>query len=234
MHNKNILHRDIKTQNMFLSRNDVIKLGDFGISKMLGTQNKMAQTMLGTPYFMSPEVCKGKEYGQKSDIWAIGCAIYEMANLKPPFEHANMTTMFEMISTQDYEPLGPGVSIEVKMLIHEMLQKEASQRPSIFEIANKQCIKEKIIKFVQENDCKESVESYFNLNMDNKNKVPAISPAPQIASPIINGNNSKNINPIKKDDEIKEKEIRFEEEKTTVRSKPITTQATQFTFPMDK
>jgi NIMA (never in mitosis gene a)-related kinase len=59
MHSKNILHRDIKTQNMFLTKDDVIKLGDFGIAKALGTQVDFAKTFLGTPYFMSPEVCKG-------------------------------------------------------------------------------------------------------------------------------------------------------------------------------
>jgi NIMA (never in mitosis gene a)-related kinase len=59
MHSKNILHRDIKTQNIFLTKDDVIKLGDFGIAKALGTHVDFAKTFLGTPYFMSPEVCKG-------------------------------------------------------------------------------------------------------------------------------------------------------------------------------
>ncbi len=87
MHSKNILHRDIKTQNMFLTKDDVIKLGDFGIAKALGTQVDFAKTFLGTPYFMSPEVCKGNQYGQKADIWAIGCVLYELVTFKRPFNH---------------------------------------------------------------------------------------------------------------------------------------------------
>lgn len=112
-------------------------------------------------------MCNGKEYGQKSDIWAIGCAIYEMATLRRPFNHESLSGMFEMIINKDYEPLPPETSTEVKMLIHEMLQKDYTQRPSIFEIANKQCIREKITKFVIETDCKESVEGYFNINVEN-------------------------------------------------------------------
>lgn len=63
MHSKNILHRDIKTQNMFLTSENIVKLGDFGIAKELGTNANMTKTLVGTPYFMSPEVCKGEPYG---------------------------------------------------------------------------------------------------------------------------------------------------------------------------
>ena len=105
-----------------------------------------------------------------------------MATLKRPFNHESLSGMFEMIINKDYDPLPPESSMEVKMLIHEMLQKDYTQRPSIFEIANKQCIREKITKFVMENDCKESVEAYFNVDgskkENNTSKNSLSSPAP--------------------------------------------------------
>ena len=113
-------------------------------------------------------MCNGKEYGQKSDIWAIGIVIYEMATLRYPFNHESLSAMFDIISNKDYEAVPAETSTEVKMLIHEMLQKDPTQRPTIFEIAKKQCIRDKINKFVAENDCKESVESYFNVDLSKK------------------------------------------------------------------
>lgn len=72
MHSKNILHRDLKSQNLFLISDGTIKIGDFGISKELPSIDSLARTSCGTPYFMPPEVCKGEPYGEKIDIWAIG------------------------------------------------------------------------------------------------------------------------------------------------------------------
>lgn len=80
------MHRDLKPGNLFIDSNKNIKLGDFGLSKALGEMSVMASTNVGTPYYMAPEVWEGHMYDCKSDIWSAGCLIYELANLRPPFE----------------------------------------------------------------------------------------------------------------------------------------------------
>lgn len=87
VHSCNVLHRDIKCGNILLSgpENRVAKLSDFGISKILNEQERAA-TAVGTPSYMSPEVCKGKPYDTKSDVWALGCVLYEMCCLHRPFD----------------------------------------------------------------------------------------------------------------------------------------------------
>jgi NIMA (never in mitosis gene a)-related kinase len=82
VHRKKILHRDIKSSNIFLRSNGSVKLGDFGISKILEHTVDAAVTFVGTPYYMSPEVCENKPFTFKSDVWALGCVLYEMCTLK--------------------------------------------------------------------------------------------------------------------------------------------------------
>jgi serine/threonine protein kinase len=77
LHERKILHRDLKTQNIFI-KNGQISLGDFGIAKVLDHTRDFANTCIGTPYYMSPELFKNKPYSYKSDVWALGCVIYEM------------------------------------------------------------------------------------------------------------------------------------------------------------
>lgn len=80
-----ILHRDLKPGNIFLDGGNNVKLGDFGLSRVLSKESVYATTNVGTPYYMSPEQINEQKYNDKSDIWALGCIIFEMAALKPPF-----------------------------------------------------------------------------------------------------------------------------------------------------
>ena len=81
MHLKNIIHRDIKPENIFIGEDDIFKLGDFGIAK----QGNVGTTFAGTPLYMAPDVWLRNSYSLKADIWSLGCTIYEMVALKPPF-----------------------------------------------------------------------------------------------------------------------------------------------------
>ena len=86
LHSNKILHRDIKTINMFLTKDDKIKIGDLGVAKTLNQTYNMAYTVVGTPYYLSPELCEEKPYNHKSDIWSLGCVLYELCTLRHPFE----------------------------------------------------------------------------------------------------------------------------------------------------
>lgn len=89
-HDRKIMHRDLKTQNIFMMKNGIVKLGDFGIAKVLSSTVEQAVTIVGTPYYLSPEIIQNKPYNFKSDIWSLGVLLYEMCALKPPFNGSNI------------------------------------------------------------------------------------------------------------------------------------------------
>ncbi|KAH8278577.1 hypothetical protein KR018_005440 [Drosophila ironensis] len=133
MHSENILHRDLKTANVFLNRRGIVKIGDFGISKIMNTKIH-AQTVLGTPYYFSPEMCEGKEYDNKSDIWALGCILGEMCCLKKTFAASNLSELVTKIMAGNYTPVPSGYTSGLRSLMSNLLQVEASRRPTATEV----------------------------------------------------------------------------------------------------
>ncbi|KAM5181160.1 serine/threonine-protein kinase Nek8 [Mantella aurantiaca] len=134
VHNKLILHRDLKTQNILLDKHQmIVKIGDFGISKILSSKSK-AYTVVGTPCYISPELCEGKPYNQKSDIWALGCVLYELASLKRAFEAPNLPALVLKIMSGTFAPISDRYSPELRQLILSMLNLDPSKRPQLNEI----------------------------------------------------------------------------------------------------
>ena len=86
IHSKKVLHRDLKTSNILLTKENTVKIGDFGISKPLDYTEQLADTPLGTPFYLSPEVVLGQKYDYKSDMWMLGCILFELLTLRKPFE----------------------------------------------------------------------------------------------------------------------------------------------------
>ncbi len=92
-HDRKILHRDIKAENVFLTRKGLCKLGDFGISKVLSGTRSRAKSIVGTPYYLSPEILNENPYNMKTDIWALGVLLYELTALRRPFIAKDLVTM---------------------------------------------------------------------------------------------------------------------------------------------
>ncbi|CAK80352.1 unnamed protein product (macronuclear) [Paramecium tetraurelia] len=133
LHKNKVLHRDIKSMNIFLSK-DQVRIGDLGVAKLLNDQNNFANTMVGTPYYLSPEMCEEKPYNEKSDIWALGCVIYELCTFKHPFEANSQGALVLKIIRGRYEPIGQMYSQALAQLIDQCLQKDYRQRPDAFQL----------------------------------------------------------------------------------------------------
>lgn len=128
LHDKQILHRDIKSANVFLCTDGSAKLGDLNVSKV--AKRGLGYTQTGTPYYASPEVWKDQPYDNKSDIWSLGCVLYEMICLKPPFRAENMDGLYEKVVKGKFSKIPDRFSKDLWEIVKMMLNVSADQRPS--------------------------------------------------------------------------------------------------------
>ncbi|XP_069495958.1 serine/threonine-protein kinase Nek5 [Ambystoma mexicanum] len=147
MHDRKVLHRDIKAQNIFLSNNGLLaKLGDFGIARVLNNTMELARTCVGTPYYLSPEICENRPYNNKTDIWSLGCVLYEMCTLKHPFEGNGLRQLVLKICRGHFIPVSSKYSYDLRMLISQLFKISPRDRPSINSILNKPFLEKRITK----------------------------------------------------------------------------------------
>ena len=132
-HERKVLHRDVKPQNVFLMRSGAVRLGDFGISKTLGSTMSLALTTVGTPLYLAPEVCQGEPYNAKGDAWAVGAVLHELCTLRPPFNANNMPQLMMAICRQE-PPSLPAAYARAAPLVARLLVKDALDRPSVSEV----------------------------------------------------------------------------------------------------
>ena len=170
LHNYNIIHRDLKTANILLSDNGSVWLADFGVSKIL--ENKISSfTMIGTPYYVSPEMFSDKNYDKKIDIWALGCILYELATLNVPFKANDMKSLKnKILSGRYYEESLYNYSLDLKNMIRYLLEKNNKIRPSINEVINSRIFKRKEHEYNLSNKSKFS--NSINIRFHDDLKIP--------------------------------------------------------------
>lgn len=132
LHELNIMHRDLKSANVFLTAEGRIKLGDLNVAKV--AEEGMVHTQTGTPYYASPEVWRDAPYGTKSDIWSLGCVLHEAAALKPPFTAEDMQGLFRQVVKGQFARIPVRYSDELHSVIAQMIQVDPRSRPSCSQV----------------------------------------------------------------------------------------------------
>lgn len=131
MHERRVMHRDVKPANVFVTAPHTMKLGDLGLGRYFSSKTEQTHSNVGTPFYMSPECMQGRGYDFRSDIWSLGCLFYELAMLRSPFfqQGINFYMLGRRIMSRQFDPLPPNFSPEMGRLVDAMLQVDPSHRP---------------------------------------------------------------------------------------------------------
>lgn len=157
LHRHRILHRDLKPSNIFIDEADNVKIGDFGCAKVLDSADALAETMVGTPYYESPEVLLGKGYNSASDMWSLGVLLYELCTLRHPFISPNRFGLMQMIVKGEYPPVPLLCPESIRSIIHSLLNTNAKERPSAFSLLQ--------LPFIQDQAHALGLSGYFPANL---------------------------------------------------------------------
>ena len=164
LHDKNIIHRDLKSENIFLfKKNSLCKIGDMNVSKVL--KEKLLRTQTGTPYYASPEVWMNKPYSFKSDLWSIGCVIYEMCELRTPFNGKDMDELFVNICLNKTKRISEKYSEELWLMIKKLLEVNVEKRYDCNQFLQSDIVKNKIRELNSNNnnyDNNNNIDTYDN------------------------------------------------------------------------
>ncbi|ESL07542.1 serine/threonine protein kinase [Trypanosoma rangeli SC58] len=138
VHSRHMIHRDIKTANILLCSNGLVKLGDFGFSKMYSAtvSGDVGKTFCGTPYYVAPEIWRRKPYSKKADLFSLGVLLYELLTLKRPFDGENMQEVMQKALAGKYEPLPTTISPEMTEVVSMLLSGDPHVRPSTSKLLN--------------------------------------------------------------------------------------------------
>ena len=162
LHDFKILHRDIKSANVFLFDGGICKLGDLNVSKV--ARKGLSYTQTGTPYYASPEVWEEKPYDSKSDIWSLGCVIYEMITFRPPFQAQSMEELYRKVMRGIYPKIPSRYSEDLSDAIKLMIQVEPGARPTCEELLKMPMIYKRIEFFNDTKSFDLDEEKSENLN----------------------------------------------------------------------
>ena len=193
IHKLKILHRDLKSLNIFLKKDDDIRVGDLGVAKILN-QTFFAKTFIGTPYYLSPEICEDKPYNDKSDVWALGCILYELCTYQHPFTAKSQGGLILKILNDNPKPIHSYYSKDLSNLINLIFDKDYKKRPSCLDILKMKFVIDKAKSL----DIFEDIKSSFPDIENNNEKVDIINNKVKsenilkIKPVIMKNNNNKN------------------------------------------
>ena len=160
LNKNNMMHRDIKSENMLLTEDGICKLSDLGISRIVDEQQK---TLCGTPYYVSPEIASGLDYDYNSDIWSLGIVLYEIITGIKPFDKPNPSELYQSIINDDYKSLPVDTDSRLVFLVNFMLKKNPQKRASLVDLLKQEFIYNRMILLIEKFNWKDKIPNVDDL-----------------------------------------------------------------------